>query len=1071
MKNNQEINKKQSWSLRKSTKGIASALLGFTILTSGLAINPEMVEASTIEKVEQGQLMDQERNTFFINPQFTEKPEITIEEGNAELVRAKYELSKENVFGDENDKRSITQVRRYEKLDSGLDPNTVEWSAKESMAGGGATTVIIKDVSKENLDKLKVNVLYKNAGHYNGEPIDIQVTFKEITNYNLKAANGSDKEFDYSKLQINDVLYAGWWFAGIEDYKIDLKILDKQGNPIDPKGSAYLSTNSLNGYLERVTYDQVNPSFEFSQYLNDNPNIKQFVTTDTIIEQAEYKGETINRGSNNDFTDSFGPTYNRATVSYQLSGENHEFFLGHQNYGTAWFSFASSTLFDSLPIQPSKTVSDSDETDVVEASSNRGEILTYAISQPVGTKGVDVNQTYGQMSFKDTLDEKLKFVEGSGLLRDSDGNVYENAGTTTYDEKTRTVMFDVSKEFLEEMALEGETYVFEFKGEVLYDAPTEDITNTAEVHINNNPYVTNDTLSHLPEVTDANIDKFIIDPDGNDVTENYVDVGTQFQYRISGVYPNNKLGKVQGIIDDVPDALHIEDVRIYDENNTDITEQGTLEIDNEQEKFKWTANDSKLVFGKTIYAIPTVTVKDTINFAEYEENGNYVFKNTAQLFVDDETIDSKEVKSILEKVESAISKGIVDEDTLIEENEVSINQTFEYQVDTTFANESVPAALGLKDSVPQGFNLDSVVITDESGNDVTEQGVLELDEEKESFKWTANTASQFVGKTVSAKIQVTVKDDYTFTEYLKDDHFEFENTAQQFTQNEEGNEETTDSNTVVSKLMKVDNSLTKVIVDKEGNEVSENEVERGETYKYRISQVVSNEQNIESLTFTDDLEDVLDVVETNVYVLDPSSTIDEKAEEDETTENESITETESGEKSEVEESTEEASTETVEDESEVESVDITQVDVNVTDDTKIVSWETEGNLNELKGQTIVTEIDVQIPEDAEISELPTEDDKHVILNTATSTVNKTELSSNEVKTLVPQDEEEPIVETAEEPNAPEEEQEAPNKNPEQVKEGWLPHTGTEVNYAIIFGGMSLLAAAGYALYRIRKSQS
>src|SRR5699024_9392668 len=103
-----------------------------------------------------------------------------------------------------------------------------------------------------------------------------------------------------------------------------------------------------------------------------------------------------------------------------------------------------------------------------------------------------------------------------------------------------------------------------------------------------------------------------------------------------GVYPNNKLGKVQGIIDDVPDALHIEDVRIYDENNTDITEQGTLEIDNEQEKFKWTANDSKLVFGKTIYAIPTVTVKDTINFAEYEENGNYVFKNTAQLFVDDE---------------------------------------------------------------------------------------------------------------------------------------------------------------------------------------------------------------------------------------------------------------------------------------------------------------------------------------------------------------------------------------------------------------------------------------------------
>ena len=95
----------------------------------------------------------------------------------------------------------------------------------------------------------------------------------------------------------------------------------------------------------------------------------------------------------------------------------------------------------------------------------------------------------------------------------------------------------------------------------------------------------------------------------------------------------------------------------------------------------------------------------------------------------------------------------------------------------------------------------------------------------------------------------------------------------------------------------------------------------------------------------------------------------------------------------------------------------------------------------------------------------------MILNTATSTINDKEIESNEVKTLVPQDEEEPIVETPKEPNAPEQEQEPPKKDPEQVKEGWLPHTGTEVNYAIIFGGMSLLAAAGYALYRIRKSQS
>lgn len=1059
-------NVKQRFSLRKKGRSATSVLLGLSILSS--AFVPTVAEAKPIHD--------------------HELTEIPSEES---VAPAKYA-----VIAGFSDKTEFSQ--------QGDD-----WISKTNQNGHDYhTQVEPADNKKGNL-----SVTYTNIGNFKGKDLDLKITVKDWK----KAGFKGGEFFSFADNHI------GFHQSGYDYVDLGFEyIYSESGEPATDLTGTYMTVVDIDA-LQGMGFDEkqmknigkvyapaesevdINKKDDGYTYFEDVKN----QTLDTNNPKGHFTiladGHTLDFKWAKDWSE-----YNKDKVIDWEAGQYEQYF-----------GYTAEKPVRTEVLDPAKLVTDSDEVDVLE---NQLKVIyeryEYDISHTVPAEYPEF--FYKEYIMEDVLNDVLETGEVT-IFNENDEDVtdlFEDLSEGNH------IKFKAKEDTLKDKTFYGHSYRFNVKTNIKADADLSSVTDDdGSIQIPNKATITKDgkeqkdtetTITHVPTPVDPSVDKTIINADGEDVTENEVNVGDQFQYRVTATFPNKQHAEKLGIFDDVPDALAVDSVVVLDEAGNDITEQGTLDINNENESFRWTANDPTEFAGQTIQVIPTVSVKDTVSFAEFEEDGKFVFKNTAQLFVDDETLDSPEVTTTLEKVDPEINKGIVTEDGLVEENEVSIDDTFEYQIDTTYGNETVPSILGLQDDVPDGFNLDSVVVFDADDNDVTEQGTLEIDEEKESFKWTANDPKQFVGKSLNTTVQVTVKDDFDFTEFKDDeDSFVFENTAQMITSDSEGNEKYDDSNPVVSKMKRVDNAIVKKIIDKDGNEVEENQIERGETYTYKVSQTITNEKNVDSISFYDDLEDALDVIKTEVYIDEdvdlevvPQEDSAENIEKEEPSEENTDTENEADEvesqdeetaenkevASESEKAEEETTDETVESESqentekdseteeaqkdntEVESEESTDkntidtINVEVDEDQSIVSWNVEESSNDLKGKTVVTEMEVTLPEDAELNEELVDDDNYIIPNVAKGTVNDDELESNEVRTLVEKEPEEvPPAETPEEPKQPEN----PPKDPSQVKtppqkEGWLPHTGTEVNYLIVLGGALLAGLGGWRLYRIRK---
>ena len=1062
-------NVKQRFSLRKKGRSATSVLLGLSILSS--AFVPTVAEAKPIQEMD-----------------IVEVPtEDSVASAKYAVIAGITEKTEVIPFGEE------------------------VWVETEKATNAG-TPVTQWRAPSDDL-KGKIGVTYTHIGNYKGKDLDLKITVKDWKKAGFKGKESFS--FDHPVIGVNNHGY---------DY-VDVTfeyIYSDTGKPATDLTGTYMTVVDIDanqgmGFNEEQmknigkVYAPAESKVDVEKKADGYTYFQDIDNADWRASSPEGQFTILADGHTLDFR--WAKNWDGYNLDQELDWETSK-------YGQ-WFGYSAEKPVRTEVLDPAKLVTDSDEVDVLE---NQLKVIyeryEYDISHTVPAEYPEF--FYKEYVMEDVLNDVLETGEVT-VFNENDEDVtdlFEDLSEGNH------IKFKAKEETLKDKSFYGHSYRFNVKTNIKADADLSSVTDDdGNIQIPNKATITKDgkeqkdtetTITHVPTPVDPSVDKTIINADGEDVTENEVNVGDQFQYRVTATFPNKQQAEKLGVFDDVPDALAVDSVVVLDEAGNDITEQGTLDINNENESFRWTANDPIEFAGQTIQVIPTVSVKDTVSFAEFEEDGKFVFKNTAQLFVDDETLDSPEVTTTLEKVDPEINKGIVTEDGLVEENEVSIDDTFEYQIDTTYGNETVPSILGLQDDVPDGFNLDSVVVFDADGNDVTEQGTLEIDEEKESFKWTANDPKQFVGKSLNTTVQVTVKDDFDFTEFKDgEDSFVFENTAQMITSDSKGNEKYDDSNPVVSKMKRVDNAIVKTIIDKDGNEVEENQIERGETYTYKVSQTISNEKNVDSVSFYDDLEDALDVIKTEVY-LDEDVDLEVVPHEEKTTENIEKEETaeenidtenetdevesndeETAENKEVatesEKTEEETTDETVEseqqentekdseteedlekDNTEVESEESTDkntidtINVEVDEEQSIVSWNVEESSNDLKGKTVVTEMEVTLPEDAELNEELVDGDNYIIPNVAKGTVNDDELESNEVRTLV-EKEEVPPAETPEEPKQPEN----PPKDPSQVKtppqkEGWLPHTGTEVNYLIVLGGALLAGLGGWRLYRIRK---
>ena len=253
-----------------------------------------------------------------------------------------------------------------------------------------------------------VIVRYPYAGTYKGQSMGAVVTFSDI-NYLGSVAT----TYDNKLLLVASNLYAGYWYLGVSDLKINIKFYysgDFEGGQLkdgavpieDP--DMYLTFNSLNGDANRnLTGKSTSPdnglyaegfTGEFIGYADDQDGSAIGYTNGTTLGsagdsldatvtnirsimleiRAPYTGESNGnalthvfigqneevKGSSNQleatWTDELGSeTFVRNSVSLLLKGPDTVFVAGNLGIGMTWNSFSSAAIYSDID-NPVKTI-------------------------------------------------------------------------------------------------------------------------------------------------------------------------------------------------------------------------------------------------------------------------------------------------------------------------------------------------------------------------------------------------------------------------------------------------------------------------------------------------------------------------------------------------------------------------------------------------------------------------------------------------------------------------------------------------------------------------------------------
>ena len=168
---------------------------------------------------------------------------------------------------------------------------------------------------------------------------------------------------------------------------------------------------------------------------------------------------------------------------------------------TAQSFFAMTNEFLTAP-NPNDDIVEDGKLDVRKAADKTegisiGDVVAYTVEVPVHERGVTCRNGYSYTDFEivDDLPREMRYVDGSGYLADSEGQLIENAGEVVYagqgdegkSEDGNAVKFVFSQSYLQHsMRMQGETYRFEFKAELI-EYPADgalSVSNSAYARVN-----------------------------------------------------------------------------------------------------------------------------------------------------------------------------------------------------------------------------------------------------------------------------------------------------------------------------------------------------------------------------------------------------------------------------------------------------------------------------------------------------------------------------------------------------------------------------------------------------------
>ncbi|HAA8051273.1 TPA_asm: hypothetical protein GHH22_15570 [Listeria monocytogenes] len=712
-----------------------------------------------------------------LNPNINEKNKLVIEKNPKKLG---YEV---NIFGnsrmkiiDKDKDRKTANAYKFEDLEK----------YKYSRFEDNYSSKMIEITSPTTTDK--VAVTYNYVGKYNNSPVGATVTYTDFTYAKVPSAN-----YTQGILELSESLFSGYWYCNLSSMNVNYQFFDvNTKKPIVIDNDVIISINSLNLY-------------EFAQYLEKKNENNVYTTTDTFVnEQADpYKANSkVWAGTNKELDnyDQLGENgFSKGTISFQINDNPFTIRVGKDASQHKWgvWNSLSSANFNVNPQSPTKSITDDDEVEVEKNELNvpyLNQEFTYNVKQVVGTLGVDLLEKYKSMIFTDVLPKEVDFI-GAELV-DQDGKEIESSGKVDYNEKTNTVTFEASQDFLQKVVqYNGENYSLAIHVKANEHAKEDSsFKNTASVTINDKSKGTNEVETTTPVL--PRLSKKILVGDKEEDRQD-AKVNDLVTFKVISDLGNSKNLKSVVIEDTLENVFTFQNITVKS-NGQDITTEGDTKLENGI--VSWTAKDPKSLVGQTLESYIEVKLNDADNFSEFinAKTGKIEIPNVAKLIVNEEIFNSnkvlvtpptKENTTIFKQIKK--SDGSNTDNILLKKGEAIM-----YDISYNFADKQF-SELQLIDDLEDVFQITEVNIQT-ANKDITDEGNLVIDKKSQKVIWTAKEPKRWSGKEIKVLISATLSKDASLERYaLEKNQYKIPNIAQAIV-----NDKVYKSNTVYANVEK-----------------------------------------------------------------------------------------------------------------------------------------------------------------------------------------------------------------------------------------------------------------------------
>ena len=562
----------------------------------------------------------------------------------------------------------------------------------------------------------------------------------------------------------------------------------------------YVNRENDDALEEKVTVENIDKEVPFLVKATINSPVKSKVTiSDTLPEGLSFKGQPEiyyldRRGNKQIITDDLDGTIKGQKFSFSMNVSEFkklntkELYLSYETQvnekGEKGFSDKNVTTLtvddkspekDDVPVVVTPHLQNMIEKFAVNLANQNGlsEDLTIVddkATYPFILRATVQTQVEQDIVISDTLPSGLAFTnKPSAYVLDADNNKRDITKQGTFTVEGQNLTFTIPADKYKEKVKSRVIYVT--YDTVVTDAGKEGIhaENVSTLTVDGNQVPEDKVTVNYQPIPGNKIEKFYLNESKGNALEDHLTVKDATK-----VYPfilkstiNSEVGTQLVVTDSLPEGLRfVGNPKAYvsDENNnqTDITEQGTFTVEGQNLTFTMPAERYQAIHNNVIY------IKIDTKLSKDGEKGMVSERNIAQLTVDDKKTPQAEVPIDYDADEAnMIEKFYLDEDKDDSlETKLSIEdatKVYPFILKSTIHTD-VSKEIVITDKLPEGLVIKgkpTAYVQDENNDqtDITKKGTFTVKGKQITFRLSAKRYSELKHKDIYIRVDTKVSKD------------------------------------------------------------------------------------------------------------------------------------------------------------------------------------------------------------------------------------------------------------------------------------------------------------------------